>query len=198
MTGTNKKSETTPPAGNKGRAAPAEPRYDPKVWPAVVEMLAGLGISEAEIAKALGLDLAEFRRCRQQYPELGEAWRTPSKQCIAHVENALFRRATGYDYDYEQMARVGRDTMPVTVRRHVPADTAAIKFLLSKRRPEVWGDNPTEPDDPLSRFFDALMGAVTYPGRQPGEQILGNAEFVKKIEDLTKDDDDPSDAEPTS
>ena len=53
------------------------------------------------------------------------------------VENALFRRAIGYEYD-EVTYECGVETK--RVRKHVVGDVTAQIYWLKNRRPDLWRD----------------------------------------------------------
>ena len=60
------------------------------------------------------------------------------------VENALLKRALGYEY-IEERVESGKDgnkkfIKTVQVTKHVPPDTTALIFWLKNRRPKNWRD----------------------------------------------------------
>ena len=64
------------------------------------------------------------------------------------VENALLKRALGYDYQEEKIERLSEDSVKVTqTLKHVPADVGAVAFWLKNRRPDKWRDKPDIPAD---------------------------------------------------
>ena len=60
------------------------------------------------------------------------------------VENALFKRATGYTYEEVTVERVQKDddksVETKRVKRQVPPDSTAIIFWLKNRKPQAWRD----------------------------------------------------------
>jgi hypothetical protein len=66
-----------------------------------------------------------------QYEEFATAVRVGKRVADQRVEEALFERAIGYDYDYD----LGRGK---SVIRHIPPDIGAIKVWLFNRRPDRW------------------------------------------------------------
>ena len=60
------------------------------------------------------------------------------------VENALFKRSQGYDYDEvtkeECDSEKGSYTKTKTVTKHVNPDVTAQIFWLKNRKPEEWRD----------------------------------------------------------
>ncbi|MGQ7112292.1 hypothetical protein ACUOFC_32080 [Escherichia sp. TWPC-MK] len=61
------------------------------------------------------------------------------------VENALFKRATGYTYEEVIVEREEKDgafqsVETKRVKRQVPPDSTAIIFWLKNRKPQAWRD----------------------------------------------------------
>ncbi|WP_144519954.1 hypothetical protein, partial [Bacillus thuringiensis] len=61
------------------------------------------------------------------------------------VENALFKRATGYTYEEVTVERVQNEddcesVETKRVKRQVPPDSTAIIFWLKNRKPQAWRD----------------------------------------------------------
>ena len=66
----------------------------------------------------------------------------------AQVENALLRRALGYEYTEERVEVSEKDGRKVVQTvKHVPPDTAAQIFWLKNRRAGAWRDKPDAPGD---------------------------------------------------
>jgi len=66
-----------------------------------------------------------------EYEDFSTAVRVGKQIADQRVEQALFERATGYDYDFD----LGHGK---SVVRHLPPDVAAIKVWLFNRRPDRW------------------------------------------------------------
>lgn len=55
------------------------------------------------------------------------------------MENALYKRALGYDYEVIRTEhREGAPDKVITTTRHVVGDTTAQIFWLKNRKPEKW------------------------------------------------------------
>lgn len=102
------------------------------------------GLSEAQIAKNLGISYMTFRRAKKD-PDFGEQISEAliqTKDVVdMEVENMLLKRAKGYEYDevteeYEMGVLVKRK---VTHKMVVP-DTSAQIFWLKNRQPDKWRD----------------------------------------------------------
>lgn len=77
------------------------------------------------------------------------------------VENALLKRALGYEYMEERVEISEKDGRKViqTVKTVIPDTTAQI-FWLKNRRPDRWRDKPEMPGDSdgLKRAKELLEG----------------------------------------
>ena len=60
------------------------------------------------------------------------------------VENALYKRATGYDYTEVSIEKGTQGEKIKKTVKHVPPDTGAIAIWLKNRRPDKWRDKPAE------------------------------------------------------
>lgn len=62
------------------------------------------------------------------------------------VENALLKRALGYEAEDSQVISHVKEDGSVTIAeirkqtRHIPPETAAMAFYLKNRRPDLWKD----------------------------------------------------------
>ena len=86
---------------------------------------------ESALIAKLGISRRTFDRYRNEYPEfrtfIDECREEAAAIAAEEVENALLKRATGYD--------TGGDSP-----KHVPPDVRAAIFFLKNRRPGVWKD----------------------------------------------------------
>ena len=83
------------------------------------------GISLTSLARQLGISLSTLKRYRKQYPAFGELFSEADSAKDDLVEEALLKRATGYENNSG---------------KEVPPDVRAAMFWLKNRRPENWKD----------------------------------------------------------
>lgn len=122
------------------------------------------GLSEAQIAKNLGISYMTFRRAKKD-PDFGEqiseALIQTKDVADMEVENMLLKRARGYEYDevteeYEMGILVKRK---VTHKMVVP-DTSAQIFWLKNRQPDKWRDR-REVDNTVALVkLDEVLGQI--------------------------------------
>ncbi len=101
------------------------------------------GLTDAQISKNLGINPATLYRWVEKHPEIGEAIKKGKAPVDFEVENALLKRALGYDYEETITEVYGDGKKHVKkVKRHVPPDVGAICFWLKNRKPEKFRDRP--------------------------------------------------------
>lgn len=88
------------------------------------------GVTNADIAKNLGIGQAVLYQYMIDHPEFKEALKT-REEADAIVESALFKRAVGYNYT--ETTKDGS-----VVEKHLPADVTAALAWLNNRRPQDW------------------------------------------------------------
>ena len=113
-----------------------------------LELVAGWarnGLTEEQIAHNMGCSYSTFRVWRDKYPALSAVLKKSREVADAEVENALFKRATGYDYvetveELRFSKKTGQMEMVVTKRttKHMPPNVGALIFWLKNRKPEAW------------------------------------------------------------
>ena len=132
-------------------------RHDDWVSPdglLTVQGFARDGLTDAQIAQKIGISLSTYYEWQNKFPEFSEAIKKGKAPVDVQVENALLKRALGYDYeeviteveeipagkgpDGQQIIRQKKHIRKVT--RHVPPEVAAQIFWLKNRRPGRWRD----------------------------------------------------------
>lgn len=105
------------------------------------------GLTDEQIARKIGINTGTLYAWKNQYPEISEALKRGKEVIDRQVENALLKRALGYDYEEEtkelQYDRgTGQQILVTTkkVTRHVQPDVTAQIFWLKNRKPEEWRD----------------------------------------------------------
>lgn len=98
------------------------------------------GIAIDEIAlKYIGIGTTTMTRWRQKSKEFNDALRVSQDINNAQVEEALLKRALGYEYDEDTWELIeGTLRKTKTVRKHVSPDVKACLSWLFSRRPDRW------------------------------------------------------------
>lgn len=111
------------------------------------------GLTGEQIAHNMGIAYSTFREWKKTYPALSAVLKKNKEVADRHVENALFKKATGFTatdrvvsskklVEYKDGKRVREVTVPVVVEveRYYPPDTTAEIFWLKNRKPDHWRD----------------------------------------------------------
>lgn len=121
-------------------------------WPQVedklllIEKWARDGLTELQIANNLGISKTTMEEYKKKYPNLKAALKKGKKIIIAELENALIKKALGYDYEEKKVYTKTEDGVTTTyteiTKKHQPPDTGALFGLLKNKDPENYADNP--------------------------------------------------------
>ena len=109
------------------------------------------GLTEEQIAHNMGIGLTTLKCWKDKFPSILTAIKKGKAPVDIEVENALLKRAMGYNYDEVikeliPTGRIGDDGKPIykqhvkTITKHMPPDTTAQIFWLKNRRPGRWRD----------------------------------------------------------
>lgn len=103
------------------------------------------GLTDEQIAHNMGISPSTLYEWKKKYPEILEALKKGKEVVDREVENALLKRALGYEY--EEVKQIiekdenGKDRKRVEkITKHVPPDTGAQIFWLKNRKPNEWRD----------------------------------------------------------
>lgn len=98
------------------------------------------GLIDEQIAKNIGIHPSTIYDWKKKYPEIAEALKRGKEVIDRQVENALLKRALGYEY-IEKKTKISDDGIEKTetIKQVVPDTTAQI-FWLKNRKPEKWRD----------------------------------------------------------
>jgi transposase-like protein len=110
----------------------------------LIEAWARDGLTDEQIAHNLGVAYSTLRVWRDKYSALSAALKRGKEVVDIQVENALLKRALGYQYKEVKTEESEGEDGPVkkvttTVKEVVPDTTAQI-FWLKNRKPDVWRD----------------------------------------------------------
>lgn len=95
------------------------------------------GLVDEQIAQNIGIAASTLYEWKKQYPEISEALKKGKEVVDRQVENALLKRALGYEYD-EITTEYGKETKRVT--KQMTPDVTAQIFWLKNRKPDQWRD----------------------------------------------------------
>ncbi|KAF5049206.1 hypothetical protein DSECCO2_442160 [anaerobic digester metagenome] len=109
------------------------------------------GLTDEQIAHNMGITPSTLYAWKNKYSEISESLKKGKEVVDIQVENALLRRALGYQYDEVTREKVkdkvtGFSCLSITkkVTKEVQPDTLAQIFWLKNRRPDKWRDKPID------------------------------------------------------
>ena len=120
----------------------------------LIEGWAREGLIDKEIAQKMNVSEATLSNYKKKYPEVKEALRKGKELVDIEVENALLKKALGYnaviqkafklkDIIYNENGRKISETERIEYAEeevHIPADTTAQIFWLKNRKKVQWRD----------------------------------------------------------
>ena len=77
---------------------------------------------------------------KHKYPDLGEALKIGKEAADDRVEMSLYRKATGYTFDSENVFQYKGEIIRAPIVEHVPPSDTACIFWLKNRRKAEWRD----------------------------------------------------------
>lgn len=157
----------------------------------LLEAWARDGLTQEQIARNMGISLSTFKEWRNKHPAISAALKKGKELADYIMENALYRRGTGYtvklrkpmkvreiEYDNGKKVKEKEEIVYAEEEVHIPPDTTAQIFWLKNRKPEVWRDKrdvqPTSGEDAEDDgFIDAL--------KEQAPEIFKNTGIVETI-----------------
>lgn len=93
------------------------------------------GLTDEQIAKNIGIATSTFYEWKKKELEFSEALKKGKEVIDFEVENALLKRALGYEYEEETYEN---GILTKKVKKQVAPDTTAQIFWLKNRKKEQW------------------------------------------------------------
>ncbi|MBS4872259.1 MAG: transposase [Peptoniphilus sp. oral taxon 375] len=115
------------------------------------------GLTDEQVAKNMGIAYSTLREWKKKYPAISASLKKGKEVVDFEVENALYKRAIGYEYE-EEKTYIQEVDGKVTkkkeiIKRHVPGDTTAQIFWLKNRKPKEWRNNPENQENKNDRVI---------------------------------------------
>lgn len=122
------------------------------------------GLVEEQIAKNMGISVSTINEWKNRFPEIKEALKKGKEVVDREVENALLKRALGYEYEeITEKYEMGELTETKVTRKQVVPDTTAQIFWLKNRKPREWRDKvvnavQVEPNEETKKELNKIFG----------------------------------------
>ena len=148
------------------------------------------GLTNEQFAANMGVTVKTFYEWQARFKELREAVKRGKAPVDIQVENALLKRALGFEYEevtteIEDIptGKIGEDGKPIfKQRKHikkttkvVPPDTAAAFIWLKNRKPQQWRDKREVITDITDNAFKNIQTIAA---------LINNPEPDVDIEDI--------------
>ncbi|MBO6015313.1 MAG: helix-turn-helix domain-containing protein [Oscillospiraceae bacterium] len=125
------------------------------------------GLTDEQIAQKMGISRSTLKEWKAKYPAISAALKESKELVDRLVENALLKRALGYEYDeiteelrYDKKAGEMRMTETKRQRKQVAPDTTAQIFWLKNRKPDDWRDKPEPTQDQALQVAVEILGDI--------------------------------------
>ena len=110
----------------------------------LIQGMARDGLTQQQIANNLGISIDTLIENKKKYSEFADALKKGKEVIDFEVENALLKRALGYEYEEETYEN---GILTKKVKKQVPPDTTAQIFWLKNRKPNTWKDKVETDED---------------------------------------------------
>ena len=102
------------------------------------------GLTDEQIAKNIGINRTTLYDWKKKEVNIADALKKGKEVIDFEVENALLKRALGYEYEEETYEN---GILTKKVKKHVAPDTTAQIFWLKNRKPNNWKDRIETDED---------------------------------------------------
>lgn len=109
----------------------------------LIEGWARDGLTDEQIAHNMGISRSTLNEWKDKFSDISDTIKKGKEVVDRMVENALLKRALGYEYTEQKIIVSEKDGKRVesTIKQVVPDVTAQI-FWLKNRKPDEWRDKP--------------------------------------------------------
>ena len=127
----------------------------------MIEGWARDGLTDEQIAKNIGISRSTLNEWKNKYSDISVALKNGKEVIDRQVENALLKRAIGYEYEeISEKFEGGVLTERKVTKKQVVPDTTAQIFWLKNRKPSVWRDKAQVDIDAEFSKVDELISAI--------------------------------------
>lgn len=139
----------------------------------LIEAWAKDGLTNEQIAHNMGIHRDTLYRWTNSSADIYDALKRGKEVTDYQVENALLKRALGYEYETRRVLNNGDEVIET---KHVKPDVTAQIYWLKNRKPHVWSDKQhiehkdiTNKAIDFSNITDDELRAIAAHGFERGE-----------------------------
>lgn len=141
----------------------------------MLESWARNGLTDEQIAHNIGITAKTLYEWKNKYSEICESLKKGKEVVDILVENALLKRALGYQYEeVSEKYETGIMTERKVTKKEVVPDTTAQIFWLKNRKPEDWRDkreSNIRDECENDGFIEALKSQAPETFREAGDIV---------------------------
>lgn len=115
------------------------------------------GLVESQIAHNMGISEQTLNVWKKSYPSILESLKKGKEVADYHVENALYKSATGYSQEETVIDAKGHEHVIV---KHYPPNVTAQIYWLKNRRPDKWRDKPVDDTESDNKKIGGIVMMV--------------------------------------
>ena len=116
------------------------------------------GLTDEQIAQNVRISRETLYAWKKKYPDISDALKRGKDVVDRQVENALLKRALGYEYEeVKKKFECGVMTERTVTKKEVIPDTTAQIFWLKNRKPDKWRDKPDYEDTSALDKLDSIL-----------------------------------------
>ena len=116
------------------------------------------GLTDEQIAQNIRISRETLYAWKKKYPDISDALKRGKEIVDRQVENALLKRALGYEYEeVKKKFECGVMTERTVTKKEVVPDTTAQIFWLKNRKPDKWRDKPDYEDTSAINKLDSIL-----------------------------------------
>lgn len=116
------------------------------------------GLTDEQIAKNIGVSVSTLNNWKNKYVKILESLKRGKEVVDRQVENALLKRALGYEYEeIKEKFEDGNITERTVTKKEVIPDVTAQIFWLKNRKPNEWREKPDYKDTSAVDKLDSIL-----------------------------------------
>lgn len=129
------------------------------------------GLTDEQIAHNCGITAKTLYEWKKKFSKFCEALKNGKEVADIQVENALYKRAVGYQYQERTVETSEDGTKVKVVTKEMAPDVTAQIFWLKNRQAGLWRDKPAEKPDNTGSGGLVMLPAVD-DGQQDDGQVV--------------------------
>ena len=127
----------------------------------LLESWARNGLTDEQIASNMGINVATLYTWKNKYNEISESLKRGKEVVDTLVENAMLKRALGYEYEeVSEKYEMGILTERKVTKKQVVPDTTAQIFWLKNRKASIWRDKAHIDSEKEFERVDKLIESI--------------------------------------